>query len=160
MAASRARVLGTRLAPLAAAGILGVSVYAYNQPLKLDDTPFELALDESHDKSKNGNGKKQLAPIGAAAPFTPIAWGSNAHLTLVPDEDARGPLKRPTPMTHLGGTPLRDLVVHEKYAAAIDARGDLWMWGAGYDPSGEVGRSLRGKVSRSAGQGVGGGDAG
>lgn len=83
---------------------------------------------------------------GAAAPFTPVCWGTNEYLTLSPDRTVKV-FKRPTPMAQLGATPVRDLAIHEKYGACIDASGDLWMWGVGYDPSGQVGRSLRGKVS-------------
>jgi hypothetical protein len=138
--AARARTL--RALPLALGAVgagVSISLYAKSHSAKLDDTPYDLATDH--------NAKaKDLRPIGTAAPFTPLAWGSNAHLTLVNDTDVKG-LRRPTPMAQLGGTPLRDLIVHEKYGAAVDARGDLWMWGTGYDASGDIGRSLRGKVS-------------
>lgn len=71
---------------------------------------------------------------------------------------------RPTPyIPH--STPLRDLVLAEKYAAAVDAKGDLWLWGNGYwdDAPRNIGsrvqeessgnrakaqKSLRGKVRR------------
>jgi alpha-tubulin suppressor-like RCC1 family protein len=56
-------------------------------------------------------------------------------------------VKRPTPLPHLTATPLRDLVLAEKYGAAVDGKGDAWMWGVGYDPSGQLGRSLKGKVN-------------
>lgn len=88
---------------------------------------------------------RAITLLPAAAAFTPIAWGTNEYLTLSPEPSVKV-VKRPTPMSHLGSTPVHDLVIHEKYGAAIDARGDVWMWGKGYDPSGEVGRSLRGKV--------------
>jgi hypothetical protein len=137
---------------LAVAGLASLSVAAYVHKARLDDTPFELACDASHvDKPKKSATQRALAPVGAAAPFTPLAWGANPHLTLGAGAAAsadRGAHKRPTPLNFIGGTPLRDLVVHEKYGAAVDARGDLWMWGAGYDPSGEIGRSLRGKVGQ------------
>lgn len=68
-------------------------------------------------------------------------------MTLVADATL-GQVKRPTPLGFIGATPLRDLVLAEKYGACIDARGDCWMWGIGYDPSGEVGRALKGKVRR------------
>lgn len=69
-----------------------------------------------------------------------------------------GQVKKPSPLTRLGGTPLRDLVLAEKYGAAVDARGDLWMWGQGWDEdeakAGEVGQSLKGKVSGRRGKGM------
>lgn len=68
---------------------------------------------------------------------------------------------RPTPYIPKA-TPLRDLVLAEKYAAAVDARGDLWLWGNGYwdeslrtipqgqkdDDRSRAQKSLRGKVCR------------
>lgn len=70
---------------------------------------------------------------------------------------------RPTPYI-AKSTPLRDLVLAEKYAAAVDAKGDLWLWGNGYwDESfrrnaqeqkeslherAKAQKSLRGKVCR------------
>lgn len=50
-------------------------------------------------------------------------------------------------MPQFGATPLRDLVLAEKYGAAVDAKGDCWMWGTGHDETGAMGRSLKGKVS-------------
>jgi hypothetical protein len=68
---------------------------------------------------------------------------------------------RPTPYIPKS-TPLRDLVLAEKYAAAVDAKGDLWLWGNGYwdeslkrntqeqkeplDDRAKAQKSLRGKV--------------
>lgn len=78
----------------------------------------------------------------------PLGWGSNRYLTLSTDNN-KAQMKKPTPLTQLGATPLRDLILAERYGAAVDARGDLWMWGAGYDPSGEIGASLKGKVSNT-----------
>jgi hypothetical protein len=44
-------------------------------------------------------------------------------------------------------------VLAEQFGAAVDARGDVWCWGDGYEGdtadgerSGKAGRSLRGKV--------------
>ena len=81
-------------------------------------------------------------------PFTPLGWGSNRYLTLFPDSTLAS-VKKPRAMEWMGGTPLRDVALGEKYGAAVDARGDCWMWGKGYDMSGKVGRSLRGKVSQA-----------
>ncbi|KAL7422857.1 hypothetical protein Q5752_002153 [Cryptotrichosporon argae] len=113
---------------------LSVTVYAAHRlntaSLLNDDTPILSA-------------KKPRAPVFADSPYVPLAWGSNRYLTLFPDSTAQ--VKRPTPMTHLSATPLRDLTIAEKYGAAVDAQGNLWMWGTGYDSSGAIGRSLRGK---------------
>jgi alpha-tubulin suppressor-like RCC1 family protein len=81
--------------------------------------------------------------------YTPLGWGSNRYLTLLPDP-LISVVKKPVPLTNLGSTPFRDLALAEKYGAVLDAKGDCWMWGVGYDPSGQIGRSLRNKVSTAA----------
>lgn len=71
------------------------------------------------------------------------------YLTLFADPSV-GTQKTPRPLTQIGNTPLRDLVLAETYGAAVDARGDCWMWGKGYNSeNGAVGRSLKGKACSS-----------
>lgn len=130
------RSLG-RAAPIV--GGLAVAVYVGKRNyIRADDSappPFPKAVAAARPASL----------FGAAAPFTPLCWGTNEYLTLSPDPSVKV-VKRPTPMAALGATPVHDLAVHEKYGAVIDGKGDVWMWGKGYDPTGEIGRSLRGKV--------------
>lgn len=134
------RSLGARAAPLALAGGFAYTVYTLNyKPIRNDEARPTVTAPPS--LSRKG-------VFGTPPPFAAVAWGSNEYLTLSPDTATKH-FRRPTPMTHLGSTPLRDMAIQEKYGAAIDARGDLWMWGAGYDPSGTVGRSLRGKKLRT-----------
>jgi len=143
--ASTLHPLKSRSIPLVTAAVLSTSVYAaylYTSPARADDTP-PTPVDAASKKSRF------LLPINTS-PYTPLGWGSNKYLTLWPDPTTVG-LKRPTPLTQLGSTPLRDLVIAEKYGACVDARGDIWMWGAGYDPSGDIGRSLKGKVGKLGG---------
>lgn len=145
-ASSSARAVRARSIPLATASVLSVSIYAvystYTNPVRAE----ELAVDAP-------SGSSTKAPLrfalpSTSSPYVPLGWGSNRNLTLVADA-ALGNVKRPTPLGFIGATPLRDLVLAEKYGACIDGRGDCWMWGTGYDPSGNVGRALKGKV-RSA----------
>ncbi|BEI93259.1 uncharacterized protein CcaverHIS019_0508870 [Cutaneotrichosporon cavernicola] len=137
------RSLG-RAAPIV--GGLAVAVYAGKLNIRNDDALPIL--------TKAVAAARPTSLFGAAAPFTPLCWGTNEYLTLSPDPTVKS-LKRPTPMAALGATPVHDLVVHEKYGAVIDARGDVWMWGKGYDPSGDIGRSLRGKNLRTLAAGPG-----
>lgn len=138
-----ARKLTSRTIPLATATALSISLYAahtYLRPVLLDAAPVESTV---------GLPKKAKVPVTPAfssSPYTPLGWGSNRYLTLSPDSSS-SQIKRPVPLGQFGATPLRDMVLSEKYGAAVDARGDCWMWGVGYDESGEIGRSLKGKVS-------------
>ncbi len=132
--------LGSRSIPLITASILSISLYTVHQhfhPLHTDD----LGIDKLSTSTK----KQRTALAAASSPYTPLGWGSNRYLTLVPDSTI-SVLKRPLPLSRLGATPLRDLVLMEKYGACVDAKGDCWLWGVGYDQSGQIGRSLKGKV--------------
>ena len=134
---SKARSLGARSIPLLTAVTVSYGVYSYHaSPIRNDEAEIK----------PNPPAKKPLAYVSSSNPYTPVGWGSNRYMTLIPDP-LISTVKKPTPLAHLGSTPLRDLVIAEKYGACVDARGDCWMWGAGYDPSGQLGRSLRGKVS-------------
>lgn len=134
--------------PLAAGAVLGYATYSlYDkkqhllqpfQPIRLDDSPFPTPTDVLQNAI-------HISPSGVPSTITPLGWGTNEYLTLLPNSDKKT-IKNPTPLPQLGATALRHLVIQEKYGACIDARGDLWMWGTDYDPSGEVGKSLSGRV--------------
>lgn len=144
MSSSAFRTFGARAVPLTTAAAVTLAAYTLHSQsgtrwaAKLDDTPFELVANQPLKVPR-------INFAGVPSTITPLVWGNNEFQTLLPDIDKRV-VKAPTFATHLGATPLRDLMIQEKYGAAIDARGDLWMWGAGHDPSGNVNRSLRGKV--------------
>lgn len=157
---SSARSVRTRSIPLVTATILSVVTYAaYQQlrPLALDSAPIPSPGSFSDppqgsqvllNSGPAGSSKKSRLPLPATvSPYTPLGWGSNRYLVLTPDTNL-GVVKRPIALNHFGSTPLRHLVLAEKYGACVDAKGDCWMWGVGYDESGEVGRSLKGKVGK------------
>ncbi|ORX33250.1 regulator of chromosome condensation 1/beta-lactamase-inhibitor protein II [Kockovaella imperatae] len=143
--ASSSRVLRSRAIPLVAASTLSISIYAvynYSFPLRADsETPPAPSASSTSALIKRQNAILAASP----GPHTPIAWGTNRYLTLSSDQSTTV-LKKPTPLSRLGSTPYRDIVLAEQYGACVDANGDLWMWGAGYDPSGEMGKSLKGKL--------------
>lgn len=127
--------LKTRSIPFSAAVLFSATIYSahsYYSPIHADSEPPI---------------PKARAILPDVNPYTPLGWGSNRYLTLSPDSSS-SVIKRPTPLSQFGSTPLRDLVIAEKYGACVDANGDLWFWGAGYDPSGKTGKSLKGKVGR------------
>lgn len=62
----------------------------------------------------------------------------------------------PTPSERFKNVALRDIALHEKHAACVDAMGDVYQWGDGF-LGGEPGRShtlpqltLKGKVCGSS----------
>lgn len=140
------RIFTSRSIPILTATTLSVSLYALHthvRPILLDAAPVESTF---------GLPKKpRLAITPTTSPYVPMGWGSNRYLTLIPDK-AVGQLKKPAALPQFGATPLRDLVLAEQYGAALDGKGDCWMWGTGYDESGQIGRSLKGKVSNISSQ--------
>ncbi|EIW68906.1 hypothetical protein TREMEDRAFT_31511 [Tremella mesenterica DSM 1558] len=132
---STTRAFRARSIPLLTASTISFAVYTYHSQVIRNDAETPLSYPT----------RKPLSPTIPISPYTPLGWGSNRYMTLVPDS-AVTILKKPSPLPHLGATPLRDLIIAEKYGACVDARGDCWMWGVGYDPSGQLGRSLQGKL--------------
>ncbi|KAG8737345.1 hypothetical protein FRC12_017186 [Ceratobasidium sp. 428] len=89
-------------------------------------------------------------------------WGSNKYKTIAPGL-AKDSVRSPQDVPAWTGVALRDLALHEKHAACVDAVGDVYQWGHSYHgdlPEGQVGepqRTLSGKakskfVSISAGR--------
>ncbi|KAI0693747.1 RCC1/BLIP-II [Cytidiella melzeri] len=84
-----------------------------------------------------------------------LVWGSNRAHTLSSDRDVPESIRTPAVADWLEGVALRDLVLHEKHAACIDAKGDVYQWGDGYfgtidaaahpSSSGKPSLTLRGK---------------
>ncbi|KAF8968391.1 regulator of chromosome condensation 1/beta-lactamase-inhibitor protein II [Flammula alnicola] len=68
-----------------------------------------------------------------------LVWGSNNERTLCPDVPGGESIRTPTVARWLDGVAVRDLQLHQKHAACVDARGDVYQWGDGF-----FGRSLRG----------------
>lgn len=146
--AKTATALKARSVPLLAATALSATLYAgYSQfrpPARLEDLlPVPDAMQEAQQPPR----KMKPVILPTSNPYIPLGWGSNRYMTLFADPSLQQ-VKKPTPMGWIGGTPLRDMVIEEKYGVAVDANGDCWMWGAGYHPSGTPGKSLKGKVSR------------
>nr|XP_018264786.1 uncharacterized protein I303_02965 [Kwoniella dejecticola CBS 10117]OBR86944.1 hypothetical protein I303_02965 [Kwoniella dejecticola CBS 10117] len=135
MSSSTIRRLTSRSLPLLTASALSFTLYTVH-------THYSPLLSEAPDSFSSL--KKQKGVI-TAPQYGTYGWGSNKNLTLFPDGQVTN-VKKPLPLSQLGNTPLRDLVLAEEYGACVDARGDLWMWGKGYDPSGEIGKSLKGKL--------------
>ena len=60
-------------------------------------------------------------------------------------------IRSPAVASWLENVALRELVLHERHAACVDARGDVYQWGDGFEgrpgsSSGQPVRTLRGKV--------------
>lgn len=64
------------------------------------------------------------------------AWGSNRYNVVAPDSPQTTLVKTPRSIPFFDGMALRDVVMEEKHAVAVDAHGDVLQWGLGFfDPS-------------------------
>ncbi|KAH9819678.1 regulator of chromosome condensation 1/beta-lactamase-inhibitor protein II [Melampsora americana] len=82
--------------------------------------------DDSRDVNKAQRSKlNETYPDGHV-----FIWGSNRNGIAAPGSDTEI-VKKPIPLPFFQEEALRDLVLHEKYAVAVDSRGDLYQWGSG-----------------------------
>ncbi|KAJ3773826.1 regulator of chromosome condensation 1/beta-lactamase-inhibitor protein II [Lentinula raphanica] len=64
-----------------------------------------------------------------------LVWGSNSSQKLLPGDSKTDSIRSPTTAKWLDNVALRDLALHSQYAVCVDARGDVYQWGQGVDPS-------------------------
>ncbi|KAH9930969.1 regulator of chromosome condensation 1/beta-lactamase-inhibitor protein II [Fomitopsis serialis] len=79
-----------------------------------------------------------------------LVWGSNRNHVLSIDESGAESIRTPAIAAWLENVALRELGLHERHAACVDARGDVYQWGDGFEgksgsSSGQPTRTLRGK---------------
>ncbi|CCL98952.1 uncharacterized protein FIBRA_00960 [Fibroporia radiculosa] len=78
-----------------------------------------------------------------------LVWGSNKAHILALDNETLDSIRTPATAAWLDNVALRDLALHERHAACVDARGDVYQWGDGFSScvessSGKPMRTLRG----------------
>ncbi|KAG1891351.1 regulator of chromosome condensation 1/beta-lactamase-inhibitor protein II [Suillus subluteus] len=70
-----------------------------------------------------------------------VAWGSNQYNVINPNEPGVQRVQCPVNASWLKGVALRDLALHERHAACVDARGDVYQWGDGFFGSSPTSKS-------------------
>ncbi|KAG9123896.1 hypothetical protein FRC07_013587 [Ceratobasidium sp. 392] len=136
---SRALVAGAVLAGVAA------TTYILNKKDSIyNDGPIPPAIDLP---TPTATAPPKLSDDGKLHTYV---WGSNKHKTLAPGL-AKDNIRAPQEVPDWTGIALKDLALHEKHAACVDAAGDVYQWGTAYYgqlPEGQVGepqRTLSGK---------------
>ncbi|TFK72204.1 RCC1/BLIP-II [Pluteus cervinus] len=61
-----------------------------------------------------------------------LVWGSNEFHTVTSEDPSSDALRTPLVAKWLENVALRDFQLHQKHAACVDARGDVYQWGDGY----------------------------
>lgn len=69
-------------------------------------------------------------------------WGNNRLKVVAPDAAASSSsatlVKKPRYLNALSGQAFRDLALHESYAVAVTAKGDLLQWGSGFSATADT----------------------
>ncbi|KAG1803539.1 regulator of chromosome condensation 1/beta-lactamase-inhibitor protein II [Suillus plorans] len=70
-----------------------------------------------------------------------VVWGSNQYNVINPNEPGVQRVQCPVNSSWLKDVALRDLALHERHAACVDARGDVYQWGDGFFGSSSTSKS-------------------
>ncbi|KAG1756442.1 regulator of chromosome condensation 1/beta-lactamase-inhibitor protein II [Suillus paluster] len=70
-----------------------------------------------------------------------VVWGSNQYDIINPNEPGVQRVQYPVNASWLKDVALRDLALHERHAACVDARGDVYQWGDGFFGSSPTSKS-------------------
>ncbi|KAF9533459.1 regulator of chromosome condensation 1/beta-lactamase-inhibitor protein II [Crepidotus variabilis] len=126
--ASRSTLSAQRRVALALATAAGgLTLFYYTFPRQIHND----ALPPSSAKSSSSKAKVSQ-PVLDPNVLHSLVWGSNSSAGLAPDSPATEPIRTPAVAAWLEGIALRDLGLHEKHAACVDARGDVYQWGEGF----------------------------
>ncbi|THU99335.1 RCC1/BLIP-II [Dendrothele bispora CBS 962.96] len=108
---------------LSTAVAAGCLTYFTSKRVILNDSPAPQIVSKATSTSSNNADPDALHTL---------IWGSNASKTLVPGGSDAESIRRPLVASWLDNVALRDLVFHRDHAACVDARGDVYQWGKGF----------------------------
>jgi hypothetical protein len=154
-----------RVVALASTAIVGSALwYMTNQKVYNDAQSSSAVSSSSKGSTLTGNELNN----DHSDTLHSLVWGSNRYVqgarwysfshmcfgrskTLLPNGQSDEPIRVPAVAGWLEGVALRDLALHERHGACVDARGDVYQWGDGFfgqeDPGNRMPhRTLRGKV--------------
>ncbi|KAI6022723.1 regulator of chromosome condensation 1/beta-lactamase-inhibitor protein II [Pisolithus marmoratus] len=134
----QARLDWTRSAVFASATASATAILAWcisnnvvHNDVAVSSTSLQLSQAETDilDSNVNSTGVDENGSLQA------VVWGSNKSHTINPTEPKVNVIQYPTNVNWLENVALRDLALHERHAACVDARGDVYQWGDGFFPS-------------------------
>ncbi|KAF8844906.1 RCC1/BLIP-II [Paxillus ammoniavirescens] len=114
---------------LASSTAAGVLLWHLSNNVVHNDSGDEFLTPEAKPvalKTANSTGINEDGVICA------VVWGSNKSNLIDPKSPMVATLQLPTNAKWLEHVALRDLALHERHAACVDARGDVYQWGDGF----------------------------
>ncbi|KZP20852.1 RCC1/BLIP-II protein [Athelia psychrophila] len=118
----RPRTSHVSLASSAAVTAAALMWYSSSKPVHNDASPAEL-VEKARDDLAIGFDDGTLGGV---------VWGSNSYNVIAPQTPGVESVRAPASAAWLQNAALRDLALHEKHAACVDARGDVYQWGDGF----------------------------
>ncbi|KAL8290644.1 hypothetical protein RQP46_002902 [Phenoliferia psychrophenolica] len=124
--AARSSRAGAPVLVAATSAVLIGSLYLSQQkPLLTESAPVKGYDEQSQlHKGQTGSIKPSV-----------FMWGRNTWNVVAPSAPESELVKKPKVVSLFEGAVLRDLVLHEKYGLAVNAKGDVLQWGLGFDPT-------------------------
>ncbi|KAK0197250.1 regulator of chromosome condensation 1/beta-lactamase-inhibitor protein II [Armillaria mellea] len=126
---------------LSAVVISGALIWRSNREIIHNDSEWPGPSQPPSKVTRDSNVKNSEA-------LQSLVWGSNKSKTLLLDREEPDSIRTPAIAEWLEGVALRDLVLHKDHAACVDARGDVYQWGAvhfGYAENDSPALTLRNK---------------
>ncbi|CAO1617731.1 unnamed protein product [Sympodiomycopsis kandeliae] len=141
------RYAGAVTGTVAAVSAAAISYHLSSSPIQ-NDAPASAVL-ENKPLSDGPNPVGEIVTLTDSSQQTQMrdrsksqgvyAWGSNRYNVVAPDSPQTTLVKTPRSIPFFDGMALRDVVLEEKHAVAVDAHGDVVQWGLGFfDPTSRV----------------------
>ncbi|KAG0705053.1 regulator of chromosome condensation 1/beta-lactamase-inhibitor protein II [Suillus ampliporus] len=128
--AARARPVRSAVVASSAAVTAGLLWYSFSTTIHNDAVITPKPGDISKPVQKASTSSTGI--IEDDGSICAVVWGSNQYNIINPKEPGVQRVQYPVNASWLKDVALRDLALHERHAACVDARGDVYQWGNGF----------------------------
>ncbi|KAG1826948.1 regulator of chromosome condensation 1/beta-lactamase-inhibitor protein II [Suillus subaureus] len=128
--AARARPARSVVIASSAAATAGLLWYSFSTTIHNDAIITPKPEDISKSVQKSSTSSTGITEDDGS--ICAVIWGSNQYNVINPNEPGVQRVQYPVNASWLKGVALRDLALHERHAACVDARGDVYQWGDGF----------------------------
>ncbi|KAG2158456.1 regulator of chromosome condensation 1/beta-lactamase-inhibitor protein II [Suillus bovinus] len=137
--AARARPARSVVIASSAAATAGLLWYSFSNTIHNDAIKTPKPEDISKPAQKASTSSTGVTEDDGS--ICAVVWGSNQYNVINPNEPAVQRVQYPVNASWLKDVALRDLALHERHAACVDARGDVYQWGDGFFGSSSTSKS-------------------